>query len=130
MIRNEVWVLCKFTERSCGWNQTREAFELNQEGSWRDGPLSPAFATEQDAFNYIDKLIASRNCFRREELIPTRLRFFESEHAYLAEPFVEAERQPDKLEKISRTELLEQLLPEINKLFGMDHKEYKNYDKK
>lgn len=123
-------MLCKFTERSCGWNQTREAFELNQEGGWRDGPLSPAFATEQDAFNYIDKLIASRNCFRREELIPTRLRFFDTEHAHLAEPFVEVEQEPVKVEKLSQQEFLEQLLPDLNKLFGMEYKGYKNYDKK
>jgi hypothetical protein len=117
---NSVWVIAIYKERSCGWNQTEKTIELNQEGLWREGQLSPAFQCEDDARAYITKLPESSRLIH--DLRPVKLAFWGADIGYLAEPYQESQNEPEPSGVKYRDQLVEELLPKLNALFGIEDK--------
>ena len=117
---NSVWVIARYEERSCGWNQTEKTIELNQEGLCREGQLSPAFQCEDDARAYIAKLSELSRFVG--DLRPINLKFLGADIGHLAKPYQESQKESEPSEVKYRGQLVEELLPKLNELFGIEDK--------
>ena len=114
---SEVWVLASDKLEGVGMNTDVREVKLNIEGAWNSGPLSPAFLSEDDAWDYKRGMCLTH-------VSPVRLGIWTPDMG-----IPQSEEGEEQQPPVDRKEFLEKLLPELNKLFGLEYKKQREIER-